>query len=110
VLAARSGKEAVAICELPDQPVDLLMTDVVMPEMGGRELAKRVHALRPRVPILYLSGYVDDALLRSGLLAEESFFLRKPVAPHVLALNVRQILDNMIKKDDYSRQSAGNSA
>ncbi len=110
VLAARSGEEAVAICELPDQPVDLLMTDVVMPEMGGRELAKRVHALRPRVPILYLSGYVDDALLRSGLLAEESFFLRKPVAPHVLALNVRQILDNMIKKDDHSRQSAGNSA
>jgi CheY-like chemotaxis protein len=110
VLAASSGKEAIAICQVPDEHIDLLMTDVVMPEMGGRELAKRVHALRPRIPILYLSGYIDDALLRHGLLREGSFFLRKPVAPHVLALNVRQILDNMIKTDDYPRKSAGHSA
>jgi PAS domain S-box-containing protein len=110
VLAARSGKEAIAICQIPNESIDLLMTDVVMPEMGGRELAKRVHALRPRIPILYLSGYIDDALLRNGLMEEGSFFLRKPVAPHVLALNVRQILDNMIKVNDYSRASAGNSA
>ena len=70
------------------------MTDVVMPEMGGRQLAEHVQALRPRVPILYLSGYIDDALLRHGVLEDGSFFLRKPVAPNVLALKLRQILDH----------------
>ena len=109
VLAARSGAEALAICELPDQPIDLLMTDVVMPEMGGIELAKRVHSHRPGVPILYLSGYIDDALLRQGLEEEGSFFLRKPVAPPVLALNVRQILDNIIRRDDHPRRSTEHS-
>jgi len=94
VLQARGGKEAIAICERPGQNIDILMTDVVMPEMGGRQLAEHVHALRPRVPILYLSGYIDDALLRHGVLEDGSFFLRKPVAPNVLALKLRQILDH----------------
>ena len=121
VLQARCGTEAVEICERPEPPIHLLLTDVVMPGMGGLELGKSVRALLPDIPILYLSGYIDDTLLRDGITENNSSFLQKPVTPDVLALKVRQMLDiyqqeqreshreSYDRSDGQSRRGAGNS-
>jgi two-component system cell cycle sensor histidine kinase/response regulator CckA len=67
VLEARQGKEALALSELHAGPIHLLLTDVVMPKMSGRELAQNLQALRPDMPVLYMSGYNDDKVLRYGM-------------------------------------------
>ncbi len=93
VLEARDGSEALDHCATHAGPVHLLVTDVVMPRMSGRELADRAAALRPQVKVLYLSGYTDDAVVRHGLLSEGVAFLQKPFTTAVLARKVRQVLD-----------------
>jgi two-component system cell cycle sensor histidine kinase/response regulator CckA len=93
VLAASSGKEALRLVEKRSGGVDLLVTDVVMPGMGGPELAD---ALRPRLPqmkVLFSSGYTDDAVVRHGLLQEKVAFIQKPYTPLALVKKVRQVLD-----------------
>jgi CheY-like chemotaxis protein len=93
VLAASKGKEALRLVEKRSSGIDLLVTDVVMPGMGGPELA---HALRPRFPqmkVLFSSGYTDSAVLRHGLLQEKVAFLQKPYTPLALVKRVRQVLD-----------------
>ncbi len=93
VLEARDGREALQMVEQYPGPIHLLVSDVVMPELGGRELADRLAGLRPDLKILYLSGYTDDAVLRHGVREAEAVLLQKPFTPDALALTVREVLD-----------------
>lgn len=93
ILEARNGTEALQVCEQHAGEIDLLITDVVMPQTSGRELAWRLAAKYPGLKILFVSGYTDDAVVRHGILAAEVEFLQKPFSPAVLARRVREILD-----------------
>jgi two-component system, cell cycle sensor histidine kinase and response regulator CckA len=93
VLEARHEVEALEICKRHPAPVHLLLTDVVMPVMSGRELAEQVRALRPEIRVLYVSGYTDDAVVLRGVLAADMEFLQKPFTPEGLARRVREVLD-----------------
>jgi two-component system cell cycle sensor histidine kinase/response regulator CckA len=93
VLEARHAMEALEIVERTAPPIHLLMTDVVMPQMSGRELAERLAAPHPEIKVLYMSGYTDDAVVRHGVLSEDMPFLQKPFTGEALARKVRTVLD-----------------
>ncbi|HXB55915.1 MAG TPA: response regulator [Vicinamibacteria bacterium] len=93
VLEARHGVEALKISQRHPAPVHLLLTDVVMPLMSGRELAQEIRASRPEVRVLYMSGYTDDAVVLHGVLAADMAFLQKPFTAEMLARRVREVLD-----------------
>jgi two-component system cell cycle sensor histidine kinase/response regulator CckA len=93
VLAAGGGAEALQISERHDGPIHLLLTDVVMPRIGGRELAGRLRTGRPEMRVLYASGYADDAIGRHGVLEEGVAFLHKPYTLESLTQKVRAVLD-----------------
>jgi two-component system cell cycle sensor histidine kinase/response regulator CckA len=93
VIAASCGEEALSALEQSSVPVHLLVTDVVMPEMSGSELASRVVALNGQIRVLYLSGYTDDAMVRHGVLRGDVAFLQKPHTMAALARKVREVLD-----------------
>ncbi len=94
VLEADGAERALELVQHHSGALDLLLTDVVMPKMGGSDLAMLVHGLRPEVKVLYMSGYTDDAIVRQGLVAEGSRFLQKPFTPDALAAKVRDVLDS----------------
>jgi len=94
VLLAPHGDEALQLLERHPGRVDLLMTDVVMPGMSGRDLADRVAERRPGIKVLYLSGYTDDAIVRHGVLEPGIAFLQKPFSADALARKVREVLDS----------------
>jgi CheY-like chemotaxis protein len=93
VLQAGNGKEALAVAERHRGPIHLLLTDVVMPQMGGRELAERLTAGRPGLRVLFVSGYTGDEVMRHGISHERVHFLPKPLSPAALAQKVRDVLD-----------------
>jgi two-component system cell cycle sensor histidine kinase/response regulator CckA len=93
VLQAGNGSEALALLDRHGSPIDLLLTDVVMPGMNGRELATRIASVRPQMKVLYTSGYTDDAILRHGVLDDTSRFISKPYTPLELTRRVRDVLD-----------------
>ena len=94
VLDVASAAEALTLMERDtDRTIDLLLTDVVMPEVGGWELAQRARVLRPGLPILFMSGYHPEQFARQGALAEGDRLLRKPFTPQALTSEIRQLLD-----------------
>jgi PAS domain S-box-containing protein len=94
VLAAGSGSEALGKAERHGRAIELLITDVVMPHMGGRQLAETLLARQPSLRVLYVSGYTDDVVLIHGLAQSPGAFLQKPFTPLELARKVREILDS----------------
>ncbi len=93
VLEARSPADAILICEKHAAKIHLLLTDVVMPQMGGRLLAERLMAMRPNMKLLFMSGYTDDAVLNHGILDSDVAFVQKPLTPDALTKKVREVLD-----------------
>ncbi len=99
VLSCGAAAEALALCEQPEQRVDLVLTDMVMPEMGGRELAERLAELRPNLPVLFMSGYTGGTKHDDGRPGEERF-LQKPFSPAELARKVKTALGGQRGRPD----------
>ena len=95
VLEARMAREAIAVAKAEEGPVDLLLTDVVMPGMAGPVLAEKLVAMRPGLQVLFMSGHTD-AVVRHRVLEGGAAFLQKPFIPEVLARRVRQVLDRQL--------------
>jgi two-component system cell cycle sensor histidine kinase/response regulator CckA len=93
VLATAGGAEAIELAARHAGPIHAILTDVVMPEMSGRDVADRIAALRPGLRVLYMSGYSDDVVTRHGVLDEGVAFLQKPFGPDALARKLRDLLD-----------------
>src|SRR3989454_2198412 len=93
ILEARHGIEAQVLSIQHPGPIHLLITDVVMPQMSGREIAEQLTSEHPETKVLYMSGYTDDAVVRHGVLAAHMAFLQKPFSPEALARKVREVLD-----------------
>jgi YesN/AraC family two-component response regulator len=93
VLVARDGEEALTVSEKHGGPIHILVTDVVMPNMGGRELALELWKARPETRVLFMSGYTEDTILHQGLRRATVGFIGKPFRPDFLASKVREMLD-----------------
>jgi CheY-like chemotaxis protein len=93
VLVAENAHKALEIVNGHDGTIHLLLTDVVMPKMSGRELAEKVTPLRPKTKILFMSGYTADTVVHHGELGPGVAFLQKPITPDVLVRKVREVLD-----------------
>jgi len=94
ILTAQSPADAINICESHLGPIDLMVTDVVMPGMNGTQLATRLSALRPEMKVLYVSGYTDDTIVRHGVLEPGVAFLQKPFSARTLARKVGEVLSS----------------
>jgi len=92
VLAASSGQEALEISRGDPRPIDVLLTDVVMPGMSGRALAETIRASRPKVRTIFISGYTDDAVLRRGVSTRDATYLQKPFTPVELTRKLQEVL------------------
>ena len=93
VLVAAGGKEALAAAEAHEGPIDLLMTDVVMPEMSGRTLTRRLTQRHPGIKVLYMSGYSDEDIAQHGVFEAGIPFIKKPFTPLLLTQKLREVLD-----------------
>jgi two-component system cell cycle sensor histidine kinase/response regulator CckA len=93
VLAFASGGDALVTCAHHEERIDLLLTDVVMPKMSGRQLAERVVQIRPEVKVLFMSGYTGDAIVHHGVLDAGLAFLQKPIMPDALLRKVQEVLN-----------------
>jgi hypothetical protein len=92
VVEAHDGREALNAALRTEAPIDLVLTDVVMPEMSGTELARRVRVVRPDVPVAYMTGYADEDVVRHGALPAGTLLLQKPFTAEALAGLVRDAL------------------
>jgi CheY-like chemotaxis protein len=96
VLEARNGREALDLCTSHSGPIDLILSDIIMPELGGRALAEGIAVSRPRTRVLLMSGYTDDDVLRRALIDQRTAFLQKPFTPMTLSKRVREVLDGKV--------------
>jgi PAS domain S-box-containing protein len=99
VIEAANGAEGLRLCQDFPGQIDLLLTDVVMPQVSGRELAQRLSLISPQTRVLYMSGYTDDSIVRHGILEESMCFIQKPFTPDSLALKVRDVLDMQVLQE-----------
>jgi DNA-binding NtrC family response regulator len=102
VLEAPTGRDALNIASKRQAPIHLLLTDVVMPEMSGSELAEQFAEFRPASKVLYMSGYTDDAIVRHGILRPGIAYLQKPFSPDALSRKVREVLDSSAANGNHS--------
>jgi CheY-like chemotaxis protein len=93
ILDASNGDEALILCEKTEEPISLVITDVIMPGISGRELAEKLRLTRPDIKVLYMSGYTENAIVHHGVLDKETHFIGKPFSVDSLANKVRSILD-----------------
>jgi CheY-like chemotaxis protein len=93
VLEAANGAEALRICRTAKAPIDLILSDLVMPELGGRELVCRLRESDPRARVLFMSGYTEEAAQQRNVLQPGDAFLAKPFTPEALTRKVREVLD-----------------
>ncbi|MCK4359109.1 MAG: PAS domain S-box protein [Candidatus Cloacimonetes bacterium] len=98
VLAASLGREAISICKQHKDTIHLMLTDVVMPQMSGCELAKQLKTLRPDMKVLFMSGYTGKEVIERGILEPGTAFIQKPMSPDDLAHKVREVLEAPIQK------------
>jgi CheY-like chemotaxis protein len=94
VVEASKAAEALSFCEEHATDVDLLLTDVVMPEMSGKELADRLKSQSPDLKMLFMSGYTDESIVHHGVLDSSVEFIQKPFTPASLIRKVRDVLDS----------------
>ena len=107
VLEAANGQAALQVCKRHAGPIHLLLTDVVMPQMGGSELAEQVSGMRPETHVLFMSGYTDDALVRDGIQDAGLAFIQKPFTPDALTRKVRELIGAPTKSPTGHVPAAG---
>ena len=95
VLSAHNGKEALRLAEEFPGTIHLLLTDVIMGQMGGRELSEELLKRKPEMKLIYMSGYTDDTVVRHGILGAKNEFLQKPFSPSALLRRIREVLDSV---------------
>jgi len=92
VLEARHGRDALDVAASYQHPIQLLLSDVVMPEMGGGELADQLLTERPEMKVIYISGYTSDEVVRRGVSQKDAAFIQKPFTRDELMQKVRSVL------------------
>jgi DNA-binding NtrC family response regulator len=92
VIATENPQDALSLCERAAAPIDLVITDVVMPQMSGKELRDKLTVLRPELKILFMSGYTSNIIAQHGVLEECTQFIQKPFSIHLLAEKVKQMI------------------
>ena len=93
ILEAPNGEAALRVSREHAGPIHLMLTDLIMPGMSGRDLEERLQPLRPEMRVIYMSGYTDDTIFHHGVLNEGTEFIQKPFSPQSLARKVREVLD-----------------
>jgi len=109
LLVAASGREAIELARNYAGPIQLVISDVVMPQMGGREVAVQLRAVRPGIQVLFISGYTETAMMHGGNLNDGEIFLQKPFTPLTLARRVREMLDKAASRLDPPRTGRCNT-
>ena len=109
LLVAASGMEALDLLRHHEGPVHLVITDVIMPQMGGRQLAQELQAARPEIQVLFISGYTESSIVHRGGLRKAEAFLQKPFTPLSLARRVREMLDRADGAPGSTKTERGNT-
>jgi two-component system cell cycle sensor histidine kinase/response regulator CckA len=94
VLEANGGEQAISLCKEHKEPIDLLITDVVMPKISGKEVAEQLQRIHPETKVLFMSGYTDEAIVHHGIVDSNIAFIQKPFSERALAQKIREVLES----------------